>query len=72
MKDLIVKYTATNGETNERKYNTIMDFIDAFEKSEKPETTFTNINSMFFENPLNTKQFSTAQELYDHCVAIVS
>ncbi len=72
MKDLIVKYTTANSETNERKYDTIMDFIDAFEKSEKPETTFTNINAMFFENPLNTKQFSTAQELYDHCVAIVS
>lgn len=72
MKDLTFTHLKENCEEAEEKYDTIMDFMEAYEKSKNGESTFVAINAVFFENPLNTKKFDTAKELYEHCKCIVS
>ena len=71
MKDLIISHT-TNGKESKVEYDTIMDFMDSFESGEINSDSFTNIDATFFENSLNTKSFSNAEKLYNHCKSIVS
>lgn len=71
MKDLIITHLKENCEKEEIRYDTIMDFMEAYEKSKNGENRFVGIKAMFFENELNVKWFDTAKELYEHCNNII-
>ena len=73
MKDLIISYDNENGERIERKYDTIMDFLDEVESdnADIPMLDYTNVSATFFENPLNTKECETIADLVTHCKNII-
>lgn len=73
MKDLIISYDNENGERIERKYDTIMDFLDEVESdnADIPMLDYTNVSAMFFENSFNTKECDTIADLVAHCKNII-
>lgn len=70
MKDLRILYTGTKGRRIVNEFNTIMDFITAFELDDI--TDGHEVFAEFFENPLNHKHFNSIVDLYNHCKEIVS
>ena len=68
MQDLRIIYDTKNGETKEKSYNTIMDFLDEMEL-DNPKL-YTDIHAEFFENMCTGKSFKTMEELIEHCKII--
>lgn len=71
MIDLRIIFTNQRGKRVVEEFNTLMDFIIAFEFN----NVILNGNKVFaefFENPLRQKHFNTMQDLYNHCVKITT
>ena len=71
MKDLRIIYTNTKSKRVVQEFDTLMDFIIAFEFDDII-LKGTKVFAEFFENSLNQKHFDTMQELYNHCVKITT
>lgn len=73
MKDLKISYINENGEETTKEYDTIMSFTDGIESGEAdiPSKECKNVSAIFFENKFYTKNFSSIEELYNHCKAIM-
>lgn len=74
MIDLRFSYTTKNSGNVTEEFDTIMAFTDAIESGDisKDILNGTNVEAIFFENPLSKKHFDTVQELYEHCISIMS
>lgn len=73
MKDLKVKYKNENGQTIEKDFDTIMDFIETIESDNDdiPMLDYEVISYIFFENRLNSGYGGTIGSLLEHCREIV-
>lgn len=71
--DLSFDYINSDGERVSAQCRTIMDFIDAMESDENdiPMIDDTDVNAIFFDNPLNRKKFDTIGDLLNHCKTII-
>lgn len=73
MKDLKISYLNKNNQRIYKEYDTIMDFLDLIKSEEIdiPMLDYSNIEAVFFENPMQHKFFDTINDLYKHCVLIL-
>lgn len=66
MHDLIVSYRGF-GSVIQKKYVTIMDFMDAVESGYPGIPSGVLLDARFFGNPLLDKTFRNVGALYQHC-----
>lgn len=72
MNDLIIDCKFKNGTSLIRGFNTIMDFIEAYEHGQisRMEKNIKYVKVKLFENKFNVKEFETLQDVYNHCQMI--
>ncbi len=70
MTDLKLKYKEKDNE-KELNYEKIFDFTDAFELGEFDYVESSDVSIIIFENPLNTREFSTIKECYEFLIKIM-
>lgn len=72
MNDLIINCKFKNGPGLTRGFDTIMDFIEAYEHQEffHMENNIEYIKLKFFDNDFNKKKFKTIHDAYIHCQMI--
>lgn len=74
MVDLKFSYISADGTRITKQFDTIMDFPEGIESGDIPSDMLegTNVDAEFFENPLLNKQFNKVEDLYFHCIHIIS
>lgn len=72
MNDLIINCKFKNGPTLTRGFDTIMNFLEAYERGQfsRIENNIKCIKLKLFENNFNTKEFETIRDAYNHCQMI--
>ena len=72
MNDLIIDCKFKNGPSLIRGFDTIMDFIEAYEHGQFScmEKNIKYVKVKLFENKFNVKEFETLQDAYNHCQMI--
>lgn len=72
MNDLIIDCKFKNGPSLTRGFDTIMDFIEAYEHRQffHMENNIEYIKLKFFDNDFNRKKFKTIHDAYIHCQMI--
>lgn len=73
MNDLIINCKFKNGPTLTRGFDTIMDFIEAYEQLQffYMENNIEYIKLKFFDNIFNKKKFKTIHDAYIYCQMII-
>lgn len=69
MNDLVISYRGF-GSITQKKYRTIMDFMDMVESGYPGIPSGVLLEARFFGNPLLDKTFNSVGELYRHCKEI--
>lgn len=72
MNDLIIDCKFKNGPSLIRCFDTIMDFLEAYEYGQfsRMEKNIKYVKVKLFENKFNVKEFETLQDAYNHCQMI--